>query len=86
MKKILYIEANTDGTIGGSYYSLLYLLQGLDKTRYEPHVMFCQENVLIPEFKAITPYVYINNFGPSGNGPAKTLNNSSNGRTYSWLI
>lgn len=73
MKRILYIEANTDGTIGGSYYSLLYLIQGLDKTRYEPHVMFCQDNVLIPEFKAITPYVYVNNFGPSGNGPAKTF-------------
>lgn len=73
MKRILYIEGNTDGTIGGSYYSLLYLIQGLDKTKYEPHVLFCQDNVLIPEFKKVTPHVYINNFGPSSNGPAKNF-------------
>lgn len=66
MKRILYIEANRDGTVGGSYYSLLYLLQRLDKTRYEPHVLFCQDNDLIPAFKKVTPHVYINDFGPSG--------------------
>jgi glycosyltransferase involved in cell wall biosynthesis len=55
----LYIERNTDGTIGGSYYSLLYLLQGLDKTVYEPHVVFFEDNVLVPEFKKVTQYVYI---------------------------
>jgi glycosyltransferase involved in cell wall biosynthesis len=73
MKKILYIEGNTDGTIGGSYYSLLYLIQGLDKTKYEPHVLFCQDNILIPEYKKITPYIYINNFGPSNNYPRRSL-------------
>ncbi len=73
MKKILYIEANKDGTIGGSYYSLLYLVQGLDKTKYEPHVMFCQDNVLIPEFKKVTPYVYINDFGPSNSATVKSF-------------
>ena len=56
-KRILYIEANRDGTIGGSYYSLLYLLQGVDKSKYELHVLFCQDNVLIPEFRKVTPHV-----------------------------
>lgn len=72
-KRILYIEANRDGTIGGSYYSLLYLLQGLNKDKYEPHVIFCQDNVLIPEFKKVTPYVYVNDFGPSVSAPCISL-------------
>ncbi|MFO0754194.1 MAG: glycosyltransferase family 4 protein [Thermodesulfovibrionales bacterium] len=65
MKRILYIEANNDGTVGGSYFSLLYLLQGLDKTRYEPHVLFCQEHPLLSEFRKVTPHVYIADFSPS---------------------
>jgi glycosyltransferase involved in cell wall biosynthesis len=73
MKKILYIEANRDGTIGGSYYSLLYLVQGLNKAKYEPHIMFCQENALIPEFKKVTPYVYVNDFDPSISAPANSF-------------
>jgi glycosyltransferase involved in cell wall biosynthesis len=73
MKKILYIEANRDGTIGGSYYSLLYLVQSLNKEKYEPHVMFCQNHILIPEFKKVTPNVYINNFWPSASIPLRTF-------------
>ena len=73
MRKILYIEANTDGTIGGSYYSLLYLIQGLDKTKYEPHVLFFQDNVLIAEFKKVTPYVYVYDFKPSVSSPVRTF-------------
>jgi glycosyltransferase involved in cell wall biosynthesis len=73
MKRILYIEANKDGTIGGSYYSLLYLLQGLNKNKYEPHVMFFQDNPLIPEFKKLTPYVYTIDFDPSYSTPLKTF-------------
>lgn len=65
MKKILYIEANKDGTIGGSYYSLLYLIQELNKKKYEPHVLFCQDNVLMAEFRNATQYVYINDFDPT---------------------
>jgi glycosyltransferase involved in cell wall biosynthesis len=72
MKKILYIEANKDGTVGGSYYSLLSLVQGLNKSKYEPHIMFCQDNILIPEFKK-TASVYINDFKPSYNTRAKSI-------------
>jgi len=72
MKKILFIESNRDGTVGGSYYSLLYLMQGLNKSKYELHILFCQENMLIPEFKKVTPHVYVNNFGPSQSIPLKT--------------
>jgi glycosyltransferase involved in cell wall biosynthesis len=64
-KRILYIEANTDGTIGGSYYSLLYLIQGLDKEIYEPIVLFCVDNILVPEYQKAAKEVYINNYNPS---------------------
>lgn len=73
MKRILYIEANRDGTVGGSYYILLSLINGLDKSKFEPHILFCQENLLIPEFSKITPYVYLNNFGPSGSEPVNNF-------------
>ena len=50
-RRILYIEANRDGTIGGSYYSLLYLVEGLNKKLYEPIVMFYEPNPLIIKFQ-----------------------------------
>ena len=48
---ILYCEGNTDGTIGGSYFSLLFLVAGLDKTRFSPTVVFHKDNNLIPRFR-----------------------------------
>ena len=68
-KRILYIEANPDGTIGGSYYSLLYLLEGLNKELYEPYVLFCHDNILIPKFKEVVGNIIINNYEASGSNP-----------------
>jgi glycosyltransferase involved in cell wall biosynthesis/O-antigen/teichoic acid export membrane protein len=48
--RILYVEGNEDGTIGGSYLSLLFLVSGLDRTRFDPLVIFARENNLIPRF------------------------------------
>jgi len=50
-KKILYIEANQDGTIGGSYYCLLEIIKKVDKRKYEPIVCFYQDNILRTEFE-----------------------------------
>jgi glycosyltransferase involved in cell wall biosynthesis len=50
-KKILYIEHNTDGTVGGSHFSLLFLVEGLNKKLYSPVVIFYQENQLLHRFK-----------------------------------
>ena len=50
-KRILYIESNIDGTVGGSYFSLLFLIEGLDRNNYEPIVVFYQSNYLIPRYK-----------------------------------
>jgi len=54
-KHILFIEANIDGTIGGSHYCLLELIKGLDKSKFKPFVLFYQKNILIPEFKRRYP-------------------------------
>ncbi|VAW73273.1 hypothetical protein MNBD_GAMMA15-657 [hydrothermal vent metagenome] len=51
-KRILYCESNADGTIGGSFFSLLFLIQGLDRERYEPVVIFYKDNSLIPSYRA----------------------------------
>lgn len=50
-KNILYCESNLDGTIGGSFYSLLFLLDGLDKTRYHPIVVFYRDNALVSRYR-----------------------------------
>ena len=51
VKNILYIEANLDGTIGGSYYSLFGTVKRIDKSKFNPTVTFYQDNMLTPEFK-----------------------------------
>lgn len=52
-KRILFVEGNVDGTIGGSYFVLLDLVRHLDRTRFEPVVVFHKDNRLIPEFRAM---------------------------------
>ena len=49
--RVLYCEGNVDGTIGGSYFSLLYLVTNLDRSRFEPIVVFHEDNDLIPTFR-----------------------------------
>jgi glycosyltransferase involved in cell wall biosynthesis len=48
---VLFCEANIDGTIGGSYYSLLYLTAGLDRHVFEPIVAFHRDHALVPRFR-----------------------------------
>jgi glycosyltransferase involved in cell wall biosynthesis len=50
--KVLYCEGNTDGTIGGSYYSMLFLASGLDRQRYEPAALFYTDHALLPRFRS----------------------------------
>lgn len=62
--RVLLVELNTDGTIGGSYFSMLYLAINLDRDRFEPIVYFSQPNGLMSKFQqanvavhALTPRV-----------------------------
>jgi glycosyltransferase involved in cell wall biosynthesis len=50
-RTVLYLERNVDGTIGGSYRSLLYLVKGLPKDAYEPIAVFYRAHHLVEEFK-----------------------------------
>jgi glycosyltransferase involved in cell wall biosynthesis len=43
--RVLIIEANEDGTVGGSHQILYDLVLGLDRSLYEAVVVFYQENV-----------------------------------------
>lgn len=50
-RTVLYVERNVDGTIGGSYRSLLYLVRLLPKDRWRPVVAFYRDHHLIEEYK-----------------------------------
>lgn len=58
-RRILYCEGNVDGTIGGSFYSLLFLVENLDRTRFHPIVVFHRDHVLIPRFEASGADVHV---------------------------
>lgn len=77
MKKIrvLYIESNRDGSIGGSYFSLLYLIAGLNKDIYEPVVMFYEKNSLLEQFQKYTNEIIILNHESPSSGRINNLNN-----------
>lgn len=51
--KVLYLESCEDGTIGGSHYCLLHLLEGLDRTRFEPVVLFYESHALVQKFRTV---------------------------------
>ena len=51
-RHILYVEGNVDGTVGGSFFSLFYLASRLDRSRYQPLVVFRTDNPIIPDFRA----------------------------------
>lgn len=49
--RIAYCEGNLDGTVGGSYFSLLYLVTGLDKTEFEPVVVFRRDHPFLDRYR-----------------------------------
>jgi glycosyltransferase involved in cell wall biosynthesis len=50
-KRVLYIEGNVDGTVGGSYFLMYDLVTRLDRSRYEPLVGFYTDNFLIDRLR-----------------------------------
>ena len=61
MKNIVYIEANCDGTIGGSYYCLLEIVKHVDRKKYNPIVVFYGDNTLVPEFRKYSEVIILRN-------------------------
>lgn len=58
-KRILYVEQNTDGTVGGSHFCLLDTVRHLDGERFDPLVVFYQENSLLGEFRRLCPVLIL---------------------------
>ena len=52
-KTILYVEQNQDGTVGGSYHSLLLMVKALDKTRYRTIAAFYDPLPIVNEFRMV---------------------------------
>ena len=42
--RVLFVEANEDGTVGGSHRCLVDIVRNLDRSRFEPVVLFYQPN------------------------------------------
>jgi glycosyltransferase involved in cell wall biosynthesis len=62
--RVLYCESNTDGTIGGSHYCLLHLVERLDRTQFEPLVVFQDEHALVPRFRAAAETLVLPRYAP----------------------
>ena len=73
--RILYVEGNVDGTVGGSYFSLLYLVSNLDRSHYEPTVVFAADTALMPQFHAAGIRTHIRPMSPPSrlSGPGGRL-------------
>lgn len=49
--RVLFCESSADGTIGGSHYCMLYLVQHLDRTQFEPIALFYEPHALLGRFQ-----------------------------------
>jgi glycosyltransferase involved in cell wall biosynthesis/O-antigen/teichoic acid export membrane protein len=63
-KRILFVEQNQDGTIGGSHHSLLLLVKHLDRTRFEPVVAFYEHHSLVGEYERCARVVMLPAYRP----------------------
>lgn len=52
-RRILYVEHNVDGTVGGSHRCLLDICRNIDRGQYEPVALFFQDNPLVSEFRKL---------------------------------
>ena len=50
-KRILYVEANEDGSVGGSHQVLYDMVRSMDRTRVEPIILFYQDNRFVALFR-----------------------------------
>lgn len=58
-RRILFLEHSTDGTIGGSHLCLLEICRHLDTARFQPVVVFFEQNALIDDFKRAGAEVFV---------------------------
>jgi hypothetical protein len=78
---ILLFEQNVDGTTGGSYRSMLYLVKLMDRTRFRPIAAFYREHDLLPEYRANAEKTILLRY-PKPFDWAGRWRNATNGRRY----
>lgn len=49
--RVLIVESNEDGTVGGSHQALFDLVVGLDHASFEPIVLFHEDNVFVRQLR-----------------------------------
>lgn len=59
-KRILFLEGNTDGTVGGSQRVLLEVVSHLDRSKFDPLVLFYEEHKLVSAFRKRCPVIIFN--------------------------
>lgn len=57
--RVLHVESNEDGTVGGSHRALVDLVRAVERTRYEPVVLFNQGNRHVPDLRAAKVEVHV---------------------------
>lgn len=80
--RILLVETNDDGTVGGSYQCLYDLARGLDSARYAPVVLFHHENRFAQDLRHAGIPVHIWEIAPGrgltpGSGSARSAAGST---------
>lgn len=88
-KRILFLEHNTDNTVGGSHYCLLEICRHIDRARFTPVVAFAQSNSLIEEFRATHTEIHVEPPLPafhfaSGDGLVRRLLGPLQSATNAW--
>lgn len=51
-RRVVLVELNEDGSVGGSHRALASLVANLDRTRFDPLVVFYQDNAVAEELRA----------------------------------
>jgi glycosyltransferase involved in cell wall biosynthesis len=74
--RVLYCESNVDGTIGGSHYCLLHLVERLDRAQFEPLVVFFDDHALVPRFRTTAETLVLPPDSPVRWGGAGAANRS----------
>lgn len=49
--RVLVVESNKDGTVGGSHQALFDLVVGIDHTGFEPIVLFHEDNLFVSRLR-----------------------------------
>ena len=75
-KRVLFVEQNMDGTVGGSHFCLLDLLTHLDRDAFEPMVLFYETHALVPRFERLAPVLIVRPPTPVRLGAGASANGS----------